>query len=385
MALHTANVLSICTGGGGLDRGVRLACEDTRTVCYVEREAFAVANLVAAIKAGVMDDAPVWSDLAAFNGNPWCGVVDWLVGGIPCQPHSVAGLRRGADDERDLWPVTARIIEEVRPGIVFLENVGGIVRYYWDRIRPEFHKLGYQTQEGLFSAEEVGAPHRRQRLFVLAHSRYNGWGGRGHRRAPRRRYNEDAAVPSAGPGGEVANGTGERREGEQVQPPGRPNARREGKDLADGLDGCVFLQAGQPGNAEPETGRCCSDVPDAVGCRWGEDKRHVSEGEPNVGGSGCPKLPDTVGIRLEGVRWPQKGNAVEAMGRIFPPGPDDLDAWSRVLAEVPSLEPAFCRVADGLAATSDRAHRLRLLGNGVVPLVAATAFRTLAARAGIKD
>ena len=167
MAIRSPRILSICTGAGGLDLGVRLARPDARTVCYVEREAFAVANLVAAIQGGLMDEAPVWSDLATFDGVPWRGRVDWLIGGIPCQPHSTAGQRQGADDERDLWPDAARIIREVRPGIVFLENVPGIMGYYHERIGPELRGMGYATEEGLFSAAEVGAPHARERFFVL--------------------------------------------------------------------------------------------------------------------------------------------------------------------------------------------------------------------------
>ena len=123
MAVRSPRILSICTGAGGLDLGVKLACPAARTVCYVEREAFAVAELVAAMEAACLDEAPVWSDLGSFDGTAWRGRVDWLIGGIPCQPHSTASnQRRGADDERDLWPAAARVIREVQPAVVFLET-----------------------------------------------------------------------------------------------------------------------------------------------------------------------------------------------------------------------------------------------------------------------
>ena len=170
MAIRTPTVLSICTGAGGLDLGFRLAHPDARTVCYVEREAFPVVNLVAAMEANLLDAAPLWDDLTTFDGDPWRRVVDWLIGGIPCQPHSRAGKKRGAADERNLWPDARRVIEECRPGAVFLENVSGIARYYFDSIGPELRGLGYRTEEGLFSAEEVGAPHIRERLFVLGYA-----------------------------------------------------------------------------------------------------------------------------------------------------------------------------------------------------------------------
>ena len=76
MALPTPTVISICTGAGGLDLGFRLAHPAARTICYVEREAFPVANLVAAMEADLLDAAPVWDDLQTFDGGPWRGVVD---------------------------------------------------------------------------------------------------------------------------------------------------------------------------------------------------------------------------------------------------------------------------------------------------------------------
>ena len=170
MALPTPTVISICAGAGGLDLGFRLAHPAARTICYVEREAFPVVNLVAAMEADLLDAAPVWDDLQTFDGGPWRGVVDWLIGGIPCQPHSVAGKKRGAADERNLWPDARRVIGECIPGAVFMENVPGIARYYFDTIGPELRGLGYRTEEGLFSAAEVGAPHMRERFFVLGYA-----------------------------------------------------------------------------------------------------------------------------------------------------------------------------------------------------------------------
>ena len=170
MVVPTPTVISICTGAGGLDLGFRLAHPAARIICYVEREALPVVNLVAAMEADLLDAAPVWDDVQTFDGNPWRGVVDWLIGGIPCQPHSVAGKKRGAADERNLWPDARRVIGECLPGAIFLENVPGIARYYFDTIGPELRGLGYRTEEGLFSAAGVGAPHIRERFFVLGYA-----------------------------------------------------------------------------------------------------------------------------------------------------------------------------------------------------------------------
>lgn len=101
VAVHPAggvNILSICTGGGGLDLGVELAMPGARSVCMVEREAFACAHLVSAMQAGLLAPAAVWSDARTFDGRPWRGLVDGLIGGIPCQPHSNAGRQLGDPD-----------------------------------------------------------------------------------------------------------------------------------------------------------------------------------------------------------------------------------------------------------------------------------------------
>jgi DNA (cytosine-5)-methyltransferase 1 len=94
--------ISLCTGAGGLDLGVELAIPSARAIVLVEREAPSVATLVAAMEAGCLAPAPVWSDVRSLDGRRWRGCVDGVVGGIPCQPHSVAGKRLGRDDPRDL-------------------------------------------------------------------------------------------------------------------------------------------------------------------------------------------------------------------------------------------------------------------------------------------
>ena len=88
-------VIVTFAAGGGLDLALELAIAGARSVCMVEREAFAVAHLVAAMRAGRLAPCPVWSDARTFDGRPWRGLVDGVIGGIPCQPHSLAGRRRG--------------------------------------------------------------------------------------------------------------------------------------------------------------------------------------------------------------------------------------------------------------------------------------------------
>jgi len=86
--------LSLCAGAGGIDLGLTIACPGYRTVCYVEREAYAAATLVARMEDKALDPAPLWDDVTTFDGRPWRGAVDILIGGYPCQPFSVAGKVR---------------------------------------------------------------------------------------------------------------------------------------------------------------------------------------------------------------------------------------------------------------------------------------------------
>ena len=162
----TYNAISICSGYGGIELGLREVVP-IRTVCYVEIEISASAILASRMEEGYLDQAPIWSDIKTFDTEPWRGKVDILTGGFPCQPFSVAGAQLGEDDPRNLWPDTARLIRGLGVPIVFLENVPGILRYYYDTIRPELREMGYEVTEGLFSASETGATHKRQRLIIL--------------------------------------------------------------------------------------------------------------------------------------------------------------------------------------------------------------------------
>jgi DNA (cytosine-5)-methyltransferase 1 len=172
VALHPAGTdcrgLSLCAGIGALDLGVHIADPAYRCVGYVERDAFAAATLVARMEDEALDRAPVWDDVATFDGRPWRGRVDIVLAGYPCQPFSSAGHRRGDRDPRHLWPQIRRIIAETGPRRVFLENVAGHVDRGFDLVFSELSGLGYRVEAGLFSAAEVGAPHWRTRLFVLA-------------------------------------------------------------------------------------------------------------------------------------------------------------------------------------------------------------------------
>lgn len=153
--------LSLCSGIGGLDLAL---AGIARTVCYVEREGFAASCLVAQIQAGRLADAPVWSDLRTFDARAWRGAVDLVVAGFPCQPFSTASRGRSVAD--DLWPCVARVVREVRPRFVFLENVQRQpIQRAASFLRFSF---GYQVKIAANTAASVGAPFERRRWWALA-------------------------------------------------------------------------------------------------------------------------------------------------------------------------------------------------------------------------
>ena len=94
--------LSLFSGYGGFSLGLKLTGIPTRTVMYVEWEKYPQEIIKARVNDKILDDAPIWGNISTLNGEQFRGVVDIITGGFPCQPHSHAGLRKGADDERNL-------------------------------------------------------------------------------------------------------------------------------------------------------------------------------------------------------------------------------------------------------------------------------------------
>lgn len=183
------NTLSLCSGVGMLDLGLHAAIEHlggrARAVAYCERDAYASAVLLSRMEDASLGAAPVWSgDLRDLDAQPFRGVVDVLAAGLPCQPYSVAGKQQGNSDRRSHGedgsgpiPQFLRIVAECRPAVVFLENVPPWVRDGWFRpVGEELSRMGYKIKDPLFiTAESVGASHKRERVFVLAHCAGERW------------------------------------------------------------------------------------------------------------------------------------------------------------------------------------------------------------------
>jgi site-specific DNA-cytosine methylase len=161
-------VLSVCTGMRGLETGIEAVLGNTRPVAYVEIEAFIIQNLIALMEQGVLDPVPVWADLTTFDAAPFYGKIHGLAGGYPCQGESIAGNTRGQEDPRFIWWHIERIITTAKPVWCFFENVQNHLNISYPIVQRSLREAGYWVEEGILSAEEVGAPHQRKRLFILA-------------------------------------------------------------------------------------------------------------------------------------------------------------------------------------------------------------------------
>jgi DNA (cytosine-5)-methyltransferase 1 len=167
---NTITTLEFCAGYGGIGLGLKnIFGERLRCLAYCELEGFAQANLISKMEKGLLDVAPLWSDLKTFPYGKFHGLVDILIAGYPCQPFSAAGKRAGKDDPRHLWPWIADGIRVLRPRTCFLENVEGHISLGLSTVVSDLEELGYKVSWGIFSASECGAPHQRKRVFILAH------------------------------------------------------------------------------------------------------------------------------------------------------------------------------------------------------------------------
>lgn len=176
--MDIAKVISLCTGYGGIEIGLSMASLPYESIAMVEREAFAISNLVDKMEKAIIRPTPIWTDVTTFPASKFRRKVDFLVGGLPCQPVSCAGKRKGAKDERWLWDDALRIIEDCQPTMCFFENVQGFITKGLRDVLIGLEQRGYKTTWGIFSAAEVGAPHERKRVFVLANT--NSVNGRIH-------------------------------------------------------------------------------------------------------------------------------------------------------------------------------------------------------------
>ena len=161
------NELSLFAGAGGGILGGQLL--GWRTVCAVENEPYAISVLLQRQNEKIFPTFPIWDDICTFDGKPWQGIVDVVSGGFPCTDISVAGKGAGIKGkESGLWSEMARVIGEVRPQYAFIENSPMLVTRGLDTVLCDLAKLGFNARWGCISAAEVGANHKRNRIWIVA-------------------------------------------------------------------------------------------------------------------------------------------------------------------------------------------------------------------------
>lgn len=370
--------ISVCSGLAGIELGLGLVLpERTRTVCYIEREAWAAAALVARMEDAALDQAPVWDDVHTFNGRRWRGTVDLITAGVPCQPFSQAGQARGVEDDRYLWPDLARIIKETDAPAVFMENVPQILNRGLAEILTNFASLGFDVVWDRVSAESVGGSHLRERMFLLA---------------VRHTSNEcSRALTEIRRWRPLADADSGRREVEQEQDSEeeeRPSQRRRDTDRRRTshkmADSAGSRQQGRARKERSGSGRIRSessgrsDAPSAEVADTSSLRRDVQRFARAIRRASS-QAEDRVRQRERSGDEAGNGSANVQFPR-FPPPPYATAEWQYILGRSPSLEPSICRVADGIP---DRVDRVRALGNAVVPAVAAQAWCLLAPRAAM--
>jgi DNA (cytosine-5)-methyltransferase 1 len=159
--------LALFAGAGGGILGGHLL--GWRTVCAVERDRYAASVLAQRQNDGALCPFPVWDDVCTFNGKPWRGIVDVVSGGFPCQDISVAGRGSGLSGERSgLWREFARIIREVVPQYVYVENSPALTFRGLDIVLSDLAALGFNAEWGVLGASDIGAPHKRERIWIVA-------------------------------------------------------------------------------------------------------------------------------------------------------------------------------------------------------------------------
>ena len=397
---QTITHVSLCAGYGGIDLGLKRAIPNLRTVAFSEIEAFAAANLVAKMEAGLLDAAPIWTNLKTFPWSEFCGKVDILSGGYPCQPFSAAGKRLGTEDPRHLWPFIADGIRLMQPRFCFFENVEGHISLGLRAVIEELGSMGYQVSWGIFSASEVGAPHQRKRVFILAHliderlqgrlcgrthqewkdiNGYAGCGGAGGGIWPSRPgehqygWEPPRVVGNTAEQGLSERGCGEIHESRSVEELKRPdqivgdsNSQHRRTSTERRKHNPEAGSTGENlGNAESQRSSTQRAKHEGLG---GELCSASASGERVVGDTDCGRQSSSIDTR----------SCSETIGR----GEGNIEQTECRQAQ-PSLGGDANGSAGGLdyaelcISSDNRTDELRLLGNGVVPATATRAFLTL--------
>jgi DNA-cytosine methyltransferase len=338
-------------------------------------------------------DVPIYPDIKELRGE-WFQDIDLITGGFPCQDISVAGKGAGIDGDRSgLWSELCRIISEVRPRYALIENVPMLIHRGLERVLLDLTEIGYDAEWQVIGADDVGARHKRKRIWIVAypdstrlekHGAFNpdlSWrsGKTLSSKEPEEKTmahtNSDGTKrdqPSNGQrGGIMENGDTSRETMAHTQHAGRPETEIAGQDhgiqpaIASGQELCLDELEGTSGLRSP------GDMADTWSARRSSGGLHVgdiiptlSRGETNPSLAGCERsedVPDTNTARLQGSEETGNLESQRTQRHQFVTGSCATgDTWT--------VEPDVGRVANGIP---KRVDRLRGLGNAIVPQVAA--------------
>jgi DNA (cytosine-5)-methyltransferase 1 len=305
------NELALFAGAGGGILGGHLL--GWRTVCAVEWEPYPASVLCARQNDGFLPPFPVWDDVQTFDGKPWRGIVDVVSGGFPCQDISVAGKGDGLDGERSgMWREMARIIHEVRPKFVFVENSPMLTSRGLDRVLGDLAKMGFDARWGVLGAAEVGANHKRDRIWIVANSRHRSWRDIGIAKegndAPSQwtANSNQACRPSEQPS-IMADTHSKPKYGEPNSSSNNKLAEQQGKETGnlDGGGGRKNVDHTSSGRYEPQEKQVCPR---------GDSSQHTSwwAVEPDVG-----RVADGVAARLDRLKALGNGQVSEVARRAW--------------------------------------------------------------------
>ena len=320
------NELALFAGaGGGILGGTLLGW---RTVCAVEWDAYARDVLVARQNDGCLHPFPIWDDIQTFDGRPWRGCVEVVSGGFPCQDISAAGKGAGIEGERSgMWKHMARIISEVLPPLVFVENSPMLVGRGLAVVLADLAEMGYDAEWGIVGAHHVAAPHKRDRIWILA---------------------TDTNVCRCDDGSD--------------------SQRQHEADYAQVRQAAEDQQSGSFGQHRiSENGGNVADSTDNRPRRWQQQPKS---------GEGASNVANTLRQRSQGSG--ENGAASGPAGLRNGAGRHEDQELPSATGVWWATEPDVGRVADRVAA---RVDRLRCIGNGQVPAVVRLAWRTLSANA----
>ena len=327
------NELALFAGAGGGILGGKLL--GWRTVCAVEWEPYPASVLCARQNEKILAPFPIWDDVRTFDGKPWRGIVDVVSGGFPCQDISAAGHGAGISGSRSgLWSEMARIIGEVRPRYAFVENSPMLTSRGLGTVLGDLAALGFDARWGVISAADVGAPHLRERIWIVGHANVHGIPASNDKQVIQRKPNrtpENIQQSTRSNISKISNGNG------YSQSTGAINAEQACEsDMADADQQHRRGESQQPHN------------------NYGETVLHeFSGGGGDVSHTNCTGGKEQRGGVANGT---QHKTTERRSG--WPP------------------EPNVGRVAHGVAA---RVDRLKAIGNGQVPAVAALAWEMLTA------